>query len=944
MAQQIKKKFIGADQIDGSKIKLLEGQSIRGTNSLGQEVDLVKLGSEDKVEVLGQEVALKSALDQEILDRQSADASTLSSAQSYADQKISDLVNSAPEVLDTLKELASALGDDPNFATTVAGQIGAVDAKVDQEILDRQSADSSLQSQISANSSAISQEILDRQSADQSLQQAIEAEQSRASQAEQDLDSRLDIVEPKVAALESQMSAAESAIQAEASARQAADALLQSQIDALDGNFVTEIELASAVSSLESQIDDVDGYAQEIRSDLDNLDGYTQEIRSDLDQEILDRQAAISSEESARQAADSDLASSISSEQSARIAADQQLESSISAEASARIAADLVLEGLVSSEASARSSADQQLQSSIDIEKGRIDAILSASEADKDSFAEIVSLINSVDTENDQAFAGYVSSNNAAVSALESGLSQEILDRQAADALKEDLANKSSDSAMGESNTLYPTQKAVKDHVIASQSIMSRKLLTGEGIDSLVPADINVETADRHYSGAVAHALNPGYVCYFTDSAFVFVDARNPFAVNIYKTLTFSTASNNFPQTITAIGNYLLVAMANGRVYTIDWSDINNPSIFGFKTIGSGQHFDMTTDGANTLFLANTTNNCVYAVDITDRTNPTLINQVALGGFGTGVAFNAGYLYVTNYSNKLHTLQKNVTSGLWEQVAVLNTITNPNRCRIVENVRGDKLLFAMRYNGTDAVFYSISTPAAPVESKRLVTSSPMQIYAVPFSHENMVHVGFDNGTVGGFSIVDITDAKFAGSYTPVNSDGSKKFSSMRVLVKTSTKSPYFKDKALLLASGVRTGGTSTQKTTAPIQLPVINHDSVELLARPTSSSVSGSIASEAQIRSDADIALSSRISVLEGKGFNKGVVIVGSELGYIDLDREYSILLSVTVGRLAVHEGVDYTTSVIAGKTRLTWIGSLVNPGGSEPIETGDNVFFSGAF
>lgn len=38
---------------------------------------------------------------------------------------ISDLVNSAPTTLDTLNELATALGNDPNFATTIAGQIGA---------------------------------------------------------------------------------------------------------------------------------------------------------------------------------------------------------------------------------------------------------------------------------------------------------------------------------------------------------------------------------------------------------------------------------------------------------------------------------------------------------------------------------------------------------------------------------------------------------------------------------------------------------------------------------------------------------------------------------------------------------------------------------------------------------------------------------------------------
>ena len=40
------------------------------------------------------------------------------------DKRVSGLVNSAPETLDTLNELASALGNDPNFATTVANQIG----------------------------------------------------------------------------------------------------------------------------------------------------------------------------------------------------------------------------------------------------------------------------------------------------------------------------------------------------------------------------------------------------------------------------------------------------------------------------------------------------------------------------------------------------------------------------------------------------------------------------------------------------------------------------------------------------------------------------------------------------------------------------------------------------------------------------------------------------
>jgi hypothetical protein len=42
----------------------------------------------------------------------------------YVDSEVSNLVASAPETLDTLNELAAALGDDPNFATTVSTQIG----------------------------------------------------------------------------------------------------------------------------------------------------------------------------------------------------------------------------------------------------------------------------------------------------------------------------------------------------------------------------------------------------------------------------------------------------------------------------------------------------------------------------------------------------------------------------------------------------------------------------------------------------------------------------------------------------------------------------------------------------------------------------------------------------------------------------------------------------
>lgn len=42
----------------------------------------------------------------------------------FVQNAVSGLVGAAPETLDTLNELATALGNDPNFATTVSNQIG----------------------------------------------------------------------------------------------------------------------------------------------------------------------------------------------------------------------------------------------------------------------------------------------------------------------------------------------------------------------------------------------------------------------------------------------------------------------------------------------------------------------------------------------------------------------------------------------------------------------------------------------------------------------------------------------------------------------------------------------------------------------------------------------------------------------------------------------------
>lgn len=62
------------------------------------------------------EVAIQTAVDDK-------DATMLRTAKDYADTIVSALIDGSPELMNTLNELAIALGNDPNFATTVTNLI-----------------------------------------------------------------------------------------------------------------------------------------------------------------------------------------------------------------------------------------------------------------------------------------------------------------------------------------------------------------------------------------------------------------------------------------------------------------------------------------------------------------------------------------------------------------------------------------------------------------------------------------------------------------------------------------------------------------------------------------------------------------------------------------------------------------------------------------------------
>lgn len=79
---------------------------------------------------------------------------------------IEKIIGSAPEVLDTLEEIARALGDDPNFASTITKKLAAITEKVNQEIEDRTAADSALQVNID-------KEVVERKEADAALKEEL---------------------------------------------------------------------------------------------------------------------------------------------------------------------------------------------------------------------------------------------------------------------------------------------------------------------------------------------------------------------------------------------------------------------------------------------------------------------------------------------------------------------------------------------------------------------------------------------------------------------------------------------------------------------------------------------------------------------------------------------------------------------------------------------------
>ena len=171
------------------------------------------------------------------------DAATLSSANSYTDTAVSNVIGSAPGVLDTLGEIADAINDDANVYTTLVSQIAAVQSDVDGNETDSDAAEAALSGR------------LDVLEADPTTASAVALVQADVDQNESDSDAADAALSGRLDVLEADPTT-QSALDAEVTARNSADSALDGRVTTLEGNAaITDPTTATALAAVQSDVD-----------------------------------------------------------------------------------------------------------------------------------------------------------------------------------------------------------------------------------------------------------------------------------------------------------------------------------------------------------------------------------------------------------------------------------------------------------------------------------------------------------------------------------------------------------------------------------------------------------------------------------------------------------------------------------------------------------------
>lgn len=267
---------------------------------------------------------------------------------------IEKIIGSAPEVLDTLEEIAKALGDDPNFASTITKKLAAITEKVNQEIEDRTAADTALQANID-------KEVVERKEADAALKEELKEYVDNSSETG---NTALQVVKDNLAKEIQDRKDADTTLQAnidkEASDRKAADKTHTDNIAALTQR-VSDLALSmqDAINTVKNELTaQVNANTTAIATNQANItknseaitamnktiaDNY-KEVKDMVNEEIVDRTNG-----------DSNLSSRIDTTNIA-----------LGTETAERKAADQILQVNLDKEIGDRKSADTALETAID--------------------------------------------------------------------------------------------------------------------------------------------------------------------------------------------------------------------------------------------------------------------------------------------------------------------------------------------------------------------------------------------------------------------------------------------------------------------------------------------------------------------------------------------------------------------------------------------------
>lgn len=291
---------------------------------------------------------------------------------------IEKIIGEAPEVLDTLKEIADALGNDPNFATTITKKLAAITEQLNQEITNRTEADA----QVQAN---VDKEVSDRKEADTALEAKLK----------EYVDNEVDKITGNTDGIQASLNkeiqdrkdadaALQAAITKEETDRKAADTALDTRVTA-NATKIQELALSiqDAVNTVKNELQaKIDALQTEVNANKANIQRNTDRLNDQITKEAEDYaelKGMINSEAEARANADTNLKSQVdkvnidlNTEVSKREAGDTVLQQNIDKEISDRTAADTLLDnkftGLINTESAARANEDEKINARIDQE------------------------------------------------------------------------------------------------------------------------------------------------------------------------------------------------------------------------------------------------------------------------------------------------------------------------------------------------------------------------------------------------------------------------------------------------------------------------------------------------------------------------------------------------------------------------------------------------